>query len=131
MSKLELFAPLLVIPAVYLVVTGLVIIRRRREAAVVGGALFTISILAGAWAITRSRSSTAEIGFLFLPSFAAVGGMLGIASALSRTSRSRVVRLASWFCLAGATALVGSELWSGVVSIRTNHQRDEAYQKSH
>lgn len=127
MNTLRLFAPFAALPVIFLLAVALLFVGHRRKAAAVGVGALAVSLLIGFWAITRSRSSTAGIGFLFLPSFAAACGMLGAAYAVGHSSRFRFLRIASCLCLVAASALVCLQIWSGVEWILINRQRDAAY----
>ena len=86
-------------------------VRRRWSDVGLGLLAAAFTLAAGAWEILQSRSSTAGIGFLFLPMLASVAGILALAYSASRQVTSRPLRVL------GLAALVAAAL-PGVVALR-------------
>ena len=118
---------LLVLPLAFLVL--LVVLTRRNcgRVAAWGAFFFVVAVAAGWWSITRSRSSTAGIGVIYLPVLGVVAGLLGLGAQRWRTAPDALSRLAGWLCLVGALAVVGSQLLEGSRSIRRNAAADAQY----
>lgn len=118
---------LLALPLAFLAL--LVVLARRNcgRVAAVGALFFVLAVAAGWWSITRSRSSTAGIGVIFLPVLGVVAGLLGLGAQRWRTAPDALSRLAGWLCLVGALAVVGSQLLEGSRSIRRNAAADAQY----
>jgi hypothetical protein len=79
---------------------------------------------AGTWALVQSRSSTAGIGFIFLPMLASVTGMLVLAYAESRRAESPLFRGLGVAALVAASIPAIVELRGGRASIARNASRD-------
>jgi len=110
------------LPAVYAIAWIVLLVRARRAGLLVSLIMCVATFAAGYWAIWQSRSSTAGIGFLFLPSAAALsGGLALLAGRLRRAPRS-VVRAAGWLCLAASVGLAG---WIGVGGIQERAKNDD------
>jgi len=109
-----------------LFVGGLIwlILSRRRAGLGLALIFFALSVAAGYWAITRSRSSTAAIGILFLPFYGAVAGALGWAGGVLRRSETRGWRPVGWVCLLGAAGIVALLVAGGFQSMKLNERRD-------
>lgn len=95
--------PFLVLPIVYLVVLGVLALKRTPRGIGTSLVFFVVSFAAGYWAITQSRSSTAALGFLWLPFMCASVGFLGLA--FGRWARGGgdegPRRILGWLALAG------------------------------
>lgn len=111
------------LPIVYLLGMALLFFTGRRKG--LGSSLgsFALCLAAGVWAITRSRASTAAIGFLFLPYTAMLVGLLGLAFGYGRSAKYLGARIAGWASLAIAALIIGSLLMSGKESIQLNTAR--------
>jgi hypothetical protein len=118
------------LPAAFLVGMGVLFFTQRRRGIATGLALFAASLIAGAWAILQSRSSTAGIGFLFLPAAGALAGALGWAFGNLRKAQILPLRAAGWVCLLAALALPAWQIVGGVKTIALNQRRD-AEQAAH
>lgn len=81
-------------------------------------------MLVGWWAISRSRSSTAGIGVIFLPILAAVSASLVLAYGASRRTRDRTLRGLGIVALCAAMAPAATELVRGRRIIQRNAERD-------
>src|SRR2546423_2799564 len=112
------------LPIAFLIALLILSVRGSWRAALEGAAFFALALIAGAWAITRSRSSTAGIGFLFLPLLAMIVGLLGLASGLARTSPSQLKRVVGWFSFGAALIMVTIAARDGVQTIHRNRTRD-------
>jgi hypothetical protein len=93
-----------------------------------GACIVPYAIAAGVewWAIAQSRSSTAGIGFLFLPLFAAMVGFLSIGFVVTRRSNARSARWAGVIMGAAAALLIAQGLFDGLRTIERNRARDAA-----
>jgi lysophospholipid acyltransferase (LPLAT)-like uncharacterized protein len=92
--------PLFVLPLVYLLLLALVIVTRKRSAATSSIVAVIAAVIVGFVAIWHSHSSTAAIGFLFLPSAAAVVGAVALVIPLCRASESAPRRVLGYVALA-------------------------------
>lgn len=117
---------LLVLPLTFVAGMVVLFLKKRRSGIVFGLSFFALSAAAGFWAIMQSRSSTAAIGFLFLPATAAFAGALAWAFRNLQVSEHRLTRGTGWACLAGAVALIAYQAGGGVNSIGRNKVRDAA-----
>jgi hypothetical protein len=113
-----------VVPAAYLIGLGVLFSRGRRRGIAPSLVAFALALAAGGWAVVQSRSSTAGLGFLFLPLIATLAGALGWAFQNLRAARGLAARVAAWACLLGAVAVVGGELNVGRETIAKNRGRD-------
>ena len=113
------------IPLAYL--ATLVMLTFKRDMRGVGLSLvfFALTILADWWDITRSRSSTAGIGFLFLPLTAAVAGFSGLAFGRWRRSTSAPQLVGAWVGLVCGVGLIALTLIEGRKTISKNRVRDD------
>lgn len=123
--------PLAVLPLAFLSAVALLFVRRRHAPALYGLGAFVLAIGAGWWAIDQSRSSTAGIGFLFLPAVAAIAGALAAAGAAWRARERAEARtgfaILGWLGLLASLAIVLSLVMGGVTEIAKNRARDSAY----
>ena len=112
------------LPIAFLIALLILSVRGSWRAALEGAAFFALALIAGAWGVTRSRSSTAGIGFLFLPLLAMIVGLLGLASGLARTSPSQLKRVVGWLSFGAALIMVTIAARDGVQTIHRNRTRD-------
>jgi len=98
--------PLFVLPLIYLLLLALVIVRRKRSAATSSIVAVIAAVIVGFVAIWHSHSSTAAIGFLFLPSAAAVVGAVALGIPLCRSSESAPRRVLGYVALATTIGLI-------------------------
>jgi hypothetical protein len=115
---------LLMLPLAYLVALAVLWTTRRREALALSLAVFAGTLAAGGWAIMQSRSSTAGIGFIFLPILAAVAGGLVLAFGASRRTNQGALRVLGVVVLTSALVPAASELVNGRRTIERNAVRD-------
>ena len=59
----------LILPLAFVAVLIQLLLKKRYRGLLLGLALFVATVLVGLWAVLQSRSSTAVIGILFLPSY--------------------------------------------------------------
>lgn len=118
------FLTLFILPIVFIVWQIMLFFTKKRTG--VGSALgfFVLAVATGFWAIIQSRSSTAGIGIIFLPSFGAAAGALGWGFGKLRTADKKSHRLWSYVCLLGAIFIVGSSIHGGLKTIELNKNRD-------
>src|ERR1041385_3779776 len=111
---MRVLTPMAVVPFFYFLLLAILLFRREWRGIGESVLCFAAAMLAGGWAITRSRASTAGIGFLFLPSESAIVGLLGLAFGRWRSSPLRSARVGSWLALIVAVGFIGAAVWGGV-----------------
>jgi hypothetical protein len=99
------------LPIAYIVWLATLVANRRRGWAGLSLLVAAATFGAGMWEIRQSRASTAAIGLVFLPTLAAVAGILALAYSASRGADSRLIRRL------GIAALVASAL-PAVIALR-------------
>ena len=116
---------LIVVPIAYLVLV--VTLLAKKTATGVGVSVLFCALAVGSayWSITQSRSSTAAIGFIFLPFVGALGGFLGLAFGRWRSSPEHTHSVAAFLGLAGAVLLVAFNVREGTKTNVKNTVRDE------
>jgi len=116
---------LIVVPIAYLVLV--VTLLAKKTATGVGVSVLFCALAVGSayWSITQSRSSTAAIGFIFLPFIGALGGFLGLAFGRWRSSPEHTHSVAAFLGLAGAVLLVAFNVREGTKTNAKNSVRDE------
>ena len=115
---------LLLLPLAYAVAFVALWTTRRRDALALSAAVFAATICVGWWTISRSRSSTAGIGVIFLPVLGASAGGLVLAYGSSRRARHRAVRALGILALLAALAPAVTELIRGRRLIAHDAQAD-------
>ena len=118
---------LLAIPALYAAV--LVYIARQGDAKGTGLSIlfFAMVFATGFWSITQSRSSTAGIGFIFLPLMATVSGFFGLAFGRWRTSHEPARKALGWLALGAAVFVLFLNIREGFATRVRNQGRDDKY----
>ena len=79
---MTLLIPFWIAPLLFILLTAYLSLRRSiawRRAGLYGLVAFSLFLLLGTYSILQSRSSTAGIGFIFLPIIALVPGLIGVA----------------------------------------------------
>ena len=122
--RLAVLLIIVALPLAYLAALIAAVLRRRFSEVAISLLCFGAALAAGAWSIAQSRSSTAGIGFLFLPVLASVSGALALAFTASRRSDSSPVRALGVLALLGAALLTAIELRGGRQTIAKNARRD-------
>jgi hypothetical protein len=110
------------LPAVYAVVCIVLLVRTRRAGLVVSLIMGAVTFAAGYWSIRQSRASTAGIGFLFLPTFAALSAGLALLFGRLRRHPHSGLRAAGGLCLVASVSLTG---WFGVAGIEERAKNDD------
>ncbi len=87
------------LPVFYTVVWIVLFVRTRRTGLLVSLIMGLATVAGGFWSILQSRASTAGIGFLFLPAFAALSAGLALLFGRLRRHPHSVIRIAGWLCL--------------------------------
>jgi len=118
------------LPAIYAIVWIVLFVRARRAGLLVSLVMCVATFAAGYWAIWQSRASTAGIGFLFLPSAAALSGGLALLFGRLRLHPLSALRTAGWLCLAASGALAGWIVVGGVQERAKNDERDRRQAES-
>ena len=113
-----IFLPLLSPALVYFVVLVVLAVKKRPKGIATSLIFFAVAVTVGYWSIIQSRSSTAALGFLWLPFLGTIVGFLGLAfGRWARESPPREPhRLLGWLALVGSVALVG---YTGAQGLRT------------
>lgn len=101
---------LIAFPTAYLALLASLLARRRFGAAAASAALFVATFLSGSMQVRHSHSSTAGIAYLFLPSAAAVAGILGAACGAAVRGKPPMIRAAGAVC---GLAAIGIAVWVG------------------
>jgi hypothetical protein len=114
----------LLIPIAFLVLAVTLFVARKRRGLGMALIFFALAMATGFWTIMQSRSSTAGIGVIFLPIVAVMPGLLAWAFRNMQVSTNAHLRRLSWFCLAGACAVILAILYQGVKTIALNQTRD-------
>jgi hypothetical protein len=84
-----------------------------------------VAVTTGVWAIQQSRSSTAGIGFLWIPMMGAFAGFLGLAFGRWRVSPEPVRKIAAWIGLTCGVLLVSFNIAQGAQTRTKNRVRDD------
>lgn len=113
------------LPLGYLAVLVVLLSRKEHRGIAFSLLFFGIALATGFWAITQSRSSTAGIGFLFLPSIATVAGFLGLAFGRYKSDPEPAFRLGAWISMAAALGLVSCNVAEGAKTRTKNRVRDD------
>ena len=113
-----------VIPLAYLATLLFLATKRDVRSISVSLLLFVGTVGADWWDITRSRSSTAAIGFLFVPMIASVAGLCGVAFSRWQRSESRPLTALAWVALVCGVAVIGASVVDGRRTMAKNETRD-------
>jgi hypothetical protein len=116
---------LLGIPIAYLVVLVTLLARREPRGLALSLLFVAVAVMTGVWAIQQSRSSTAGIGFLWIPLMGAFAGFLGLAFGRWRVSPEPARKIAGWIGLACAVLLVSFNIAQGAQTRTKNRVRDD------
>ena len=119
---------LLLIPIVFLVAAVILFVKRKRRGVMLAVVFYAVAIAAGGWSIMQSRSSTAGIGFLFLPLIAVLPAFLAWTFRNLQDSPTAGLRILGWICLAGACTVIGTMAYEGRKTIALNMTRDAQQQ---
>jgi hypothetical protein len=118
-------AGLIVVPIAYLVLVVTLLAKKTANGVGVSVLFYVLAVASAYWSITQSRSSTAAIGFIFLPFIGALGGFLGLAFGRWRSSPEHTHSVAAFLGLAGAVLLVAFNVREGTKTNAKNSVRDE------
>src|SRR5689334_9759594 len=107
-----MFWAVLFIPAIpYLLMVLRLVGTGRREGIAASLGCFLATLAAGTWHIMASRSSTAAIGYIFLPTLAAISGVIALAFGASRRRPAGAARVFGVAALIVAAAIPAVELF--------------------
>ncbi len=122
-----IFLPLLTPAIVYFVVLVVLAAKKQSKGIVTSLIFFAVAVTVGYWSIVQSRSSTAALGFLWLPFLGTIVGFLGLVfGRWARESPPREPRrILGWFALVASVALVGYTGAQGMRTIARNNWRDQ------
>jgi hypothetical protein len=113
------------IPAIpYVLVVLRLVSTGRREGIAVSLGCFLATLAAGTWHIMASRSSTASIGFVFLPTLAAISGVIALGFGASRRQPAGAARVLGVVALIVAVAIPAVELFGVEETTSLNERRD-------
>jgi hypothetical protein len=113
------------IPAIpYVLVVLRLVTTGRREGVAASVGCFLATLAAGTWHILASRSSTASIGFVFLPTVAALSGVIALGFGMSRRRPVGAARMLGVVALIVAIAIPALELFAVAETRSLNHRRD-------
>jgi hypothetical protein len=115
---------IIVLPVAYVAWMVTLLVKRRPIGVALSLLAAAITFSVGAWEIRQSRSSTAAIGFVFLPTLAAVAGSLAYAFAASRGAENRSLRMLGVAALAASVLPAVIALRGGRATIARNANRD-------
>jgi hypothetical protein len=118
---------LLGLPLIYIAALCVAAWRGHARSAATSLILAVVVAAAGAWSISVSRSSTAGIGFLFLPMLASIAGLCALAFVLSRRTTSIPMRTAGWLALAAYVGALAAPATGARRTVALNSQRDSSY----
>jgi hypothetical protein len=118
------FVTLVALPIAYVAWLVALALKRRGTEVLLSLLTFAITIVAGAWSIRQSRSSTAAIGFIFLPMLGCAAGGLVLGFMESRRTRSATLRALGIVALVGAAFPAVVAVRGGRTSIAKNQSRD-------
>ena len=120
-----MFWAALFIPAIpYLLVVLRLAATGRREGIVASLGCFFATLAVGTWHIMVSRSSTASIGFLFLPTIAAISGVIALGFGASRRRPAGAARVFGVLALIVAAVIPAVELIGVGETTQLNARRD-------
>jgi hypothetical protein len=112
------------LPILYAVVWIVLLVRNRRAGLFVSLIMCIVTFAAGYWSIWQSRSSTAGLGFLFLPSVAALSGGLTLLFGRLRRHPRRRSQVAAWLCLLAGVGIAARLCVAGIQERTRNRGRD-------
>lgn len=121
---MSLLAYILAIPLAYFATLVILLVRRDMRGVAYSVLMFGVTVIAFWWDVTRSRSSTAGIGFLFLPLTASVAGFGGLAFGRWRDSPILSRRVLGWLGLACVVGLIFVNILEGRRRVEQNSIRD-------
>lgn len=119
--------PFAVLPLVFVGLITVQLWKRMLGPALTGLLAFVLVIGIGTWSILQSRSSTAGIGFLFLPPYAAIAGALANGAAILRSRPGIVRQISGWVGLLLSIAMAANLAVAGFKDIAKNRARDALY----
>lgn len=120
-----LFLLVLILPFFYFA-AGISLFQKNQRDGLLSSAIsFLMLIVLGAWAILQSRSSTAAIGFLFLPGYASLAGTLTWLAVRHRKDSRFKIRIVSWLSLTLAIGLNVYVVVGGFKARTLNESRDK------
>ena len=118
------------LPLVCAVAFIILLARGLRRGLAIGLIMCCVTLAAGYWAIVQSRSSTAGLGFLFLPGAAALSGALATLSARLRVDPRPAVRAVAWGLLLASVGVAAAYGVGGTREQVKNRDRDRQQQET-
>jgi hypothetical protein len=105
---------LLILPAIYLTALVVLFVNRSRTGIAISLGLVVVTVAASWWAIMQSRSSTASLGFLGVPTAAAAAGLFGLAYGRWARSPERPRKMMGFVSLGAAILLILTIIREGI-----------------
>ncbi len=118
------------LPLVCAVAFVVLLVRGPRRGLAIGLIMCGVTLAAGYWSIVQSRSSTAALGFLLLPSAGALSGALATLSARLRVDPRQAVRVVAWALLLVSGGVAAAYGVGGTRERVKNRDRDRQAQES-
>ena len=118
------------LPAFYAVVWVVLLVRARRAGLGISLIMCIATFAAGYWSIRQSRASTAAIGFLFLPSVAALSGGLALLFGRLRRHSKPSIQFVAWLYLLASIGFAGLLFVAGIRERATNERGDRQQAES-
>ena len=112
------------LPLVCAVAFIILLVRGARRGLAIGLIMCCVTLAAGYWAIVQSRSSTAGLGYLFLPSAGALSGALATLFARLRADPRPAVRVVAWGLLLASAGVAAAYGIGGTREQAKNRDRD-------
>ncbi len=124
---MTLLLPLLSPALVYFVLLVVLAVRKDSKGIVTSLIFFAVAVTVGYWSIIQSRSSTAALGFLWLPFLGTIVGFLGLVFGrwARETPPREPHRILGWAALVASVALVGYTSAEGFRTQARNNWRDQ------
>jgi len=114
----------LILPLAVAAAFLILVFRGARQGLLIAALFFCITIAAGYWSIAQSRSSTAGIGFLFLPGYGAIAAVLAWVFARFGHDVNKRISAAGWLCLLASLAFPVALIYGGIRLQQKNRARD-------
>jgi hypothetical protein len=118
------------LPLLCVVALVVLLVRGSRRGLAIGVIMCCVTLAAGYWAIVQSRSSTAGLGFLLLPSAGALSGALATLSARLRVDPRPAIRVVAWGLLLASAGVVAAYGVGGTRERVKNRDRDRQQEEA-
>jgi hypothetical protein len=118
------------LPLVCAVAFVVLLVRGPRRGLAIGLIMCCVTLAAGYWSILQSRSSTAALGFMLLPSAGALSGALATLFARLRVDSRQAVRVVAWALLLVSAGVAAAYGVGGTREQVKNRDRDRQAEES-